>query len=298
MQLREKNSTHSILTSSSSLSTFVLTHVLTLRLPPVLHDLLTADLSDLGFDSFESEGELFKAYGPSENWTPELKREIEQWLIGHQAISRMEREVLPDQNWNAKWEASIQPLPVGSFLIRPSWHDVPDEFSDRIVLEIDPKMSFGTGYHPSTRLAIQLGESIVTGGERILDAGCGTGILALAALKLGASSAIGFDIDDWARDNAYENAERNGLLNKLEVRQGSIDCIPETGFELIFANINRHILVDFLPEMKVRLAPDGRIILAGLLFTDRHFMADVIRKNNLEILAEAREGDWWACTIG
>lgn len=275
-----------------------MTHVLTFRLPPVLHDVLTADLADLGFDSFESEGEVFKAYGPSENWNPELRREIERWLVGHQASSRIEREILQDENWNAKWEASIEPLAVGSFLIKPSWHDVPEQFADRIILEIDPKMSFGTGYHPSTRLALQLAEPIITGGETILDAGCGTGILALAALKLGASSAIGFDIDDWAKENAYENAERNGLSGRLEVRQGSIDIIPETGFEVIFANINRHILVDFMPDMKARLTPEGRIILAGLLFTDRLFMTDVIRKNGLEIFAEAREGDWWACTVG
>jgi len=159
-------------------------------------------------------------------------------------------------------------------------------------------MSFGTGYHESTRLVLRFLPGLVGGdassGERVLDAGTGTGVLAIAALKLGAASAIGFDIDPWAQTNATENALLNGVADRFEVREGSLDAVPETGFDLVLANINRNALLGLMPTFAAKLAPEGRLVLAGLLRTDRDVMLAAVRAAGLAVYDEATENEWWS----
>jgi len=271
------------------------TLALTVRLPEHYHEALIAELADLDFTAFEEGEDRVVAYGPAERWNGVRREQVEGWLAALGLPPEVSEDVQPDVNWNARWEETIEPQPVGRFLIKPTWHDVPPEHADKVVLEVDPKMAFGTGYHASTRLVLRFLPGLVRGGERVLDAGTGTGILALAALKLGADRALGFDIDPWAKTNAEENAERNGLEERFEVREGSLEVVPEAEFGLVLANINRNALLAMLPDLAGRLLQDGRIVLAGLLVEDRDAVLGALDATALALYDEASEGEWWSC---
>ncbi len=268
------------------------TLALTVAVPERYHEFIIAELAEIGFESFEEATSELIAYGQASIWDDVSREHVERWLRAVDLTPQLREEIIPDTNWNALWESSIQPISVGPFLIKPSWH--PDDGSHPIVLEIDPKMAFGTGYHESTRLALGLLAEAVGADDSVLDAGCGTGILALAALKLGARSALGFDIDPWSRVNAYENAERNGLASRFEVREGSMEVVPETGFDIILANITRQSLLGMLADLTARLNPAGRLVMAGLLVSDRAQMLEAAETHGLRLHEEASENEWWA----
>ena len=204
-----------------------------------------------------------------------------------------EEQTIAQENWNERWEESITPIVVGPFLIAPTWAEVPVA-NDKTLLRIDPKMSFGTGYHASTRLVLHFLPGLVRGSIRMLDAGTGTGILAIAALKLGAATVLGFDVDPWSVTNAEESAALNGVADRFEIREGGIESIPEDDFDLIVANINRNTLGTMLPELAEKLTQDGRLALAGLLQTDRDDMVQAIHEVNLTLYDEATEDEWWS----
>lgn len=270
------------------------TLALTVRLPDRYHEFLIAELSDLDFVSFEERDAAVIAYAPAERWSDASREEVERWLTRHRLPVAMEERVEPDENWNAKWEATIEPQAVGAFLLRPPWHDAPPEHADKLELVLEPKMAFGTGYHPTTRLVLRFLPGLVGEGAKVLDAGCGTGVLAFGALRLGAASALGFDIDPWSRVNAEENAERNGLDDRFEVREGSLEVIPESGFDLVLANINRRALLDMLPGLADRLTAEGAIVLAGLLDADRFDTIAAADRVGLRLYDEASEAGWWS----
>ena len=276
---------------------------LVLDVPDRYHEFLIAELADLDVESFAEEDDRLRAYVPATRWSAPRREHVERWLRAHDLPSVFEERVVPDENWNARWEETVRPLAVGRFLVKPTWADVPPEHADKVLLEIDPKMSFGTGYHESTRLALRFLPGLVRGGEDVLDAGTGTGVLAIAALRLGAATALGFDIDPWASTNATENAFLNGVADRFEVREGSLDIVPETGFDLVFANINRNVLLALLPGLGAKLAqpvPEkagGRLVLAGLLRSDRDVMTTAISDAGLTLYDEATEAEWWSAIV-
>lgn len=259
---------------------------------------LIADLADLGFDAFEDTPGALVAYGPATHWDG-----VARETVGHLLRTRgepeaaMQEEVLDDRDWNAAWEASIEPIVAGSFVIAPTWTDIPPEHADRTVLRIDPKMAFGTGYHESTRLVLRLLPSVVPAGGRVLDVGTGTGVLAIAALALGASSAIGVDIDPWSVANGAENASLNGVEDRFEIREGSLDVVGETGFDLVLANIIRSVLEPMLPQLRDLVMPGAPIVLAGLLMDERERMLKAAGEAGFTLLEEAAENEWWACSL-
>ncbi|NBC18008.1 MAG: 50S ribosomal protein L11 methyltransferase [Bacteroidetes bacterium] len=260
-------------------------------------ELLIAELADLDFETFRQEDDCLRAYLPAPQWTEAKRDEIEQWLRNRGLFVPVDEEVIAPRNWNELWEEAIQPLAIGPFLVKPTWADVPPEHADKLLLEIDPKMSFGTGYHESTRLVLRFLPDLITGGERVLDAGTGTGILAIAACKLGAASAVAFDIDAWAQQNAVENFLLNGVRDRVTFHAGPLDAVPETGFDLILANINRNVLLGLLPDLAARLHEGGHLVLAGLLKTERARMLGAARTHDLHLAREADEGEWWSVVL-
>ena len=269
---------------------------LTAAVPDEHREWLIAELADLDFHSFdEGDDGRLRAYGPAERWNDTRREHVERWLHARGIAAPLEERVYEPENWNARYEATIEPIEVGRFVVKPSWHDVPDD--GRIVLEVDPKMSFGTGYHESTRLVLRLLPDLVAGGERVLDAGTGTGILGLAALKLGAREALGFDIDPWASVNAAENAERNGLADRFEVREGGLEVVAETGFDLVLANIHREVLVGLLGPLAEKRAPGAPVVLAGLLEGDEPHIERAAAAAGLRLARQMHENRWWACVL-
>ena len=270
------------------------TVVVTVFLTGELQDILIAELSDLGFDAFEQEVAFIKAYTPASRWTESQRIQVNDRLRSFGIHESLKEEFIEAYNWNARWEQTIQPVAVGMFLIKPPWANVPSDFADLIVLEIAPKMSFGTGYHESTRLALRLLPPYICKGDRLLDVGTGTGILAIAALKLGAGSALAFDIDSWASNNAVENFQINGVAERAVFREGSMDVVSEDGFDVIAANIIRNVLIDLFPDFRNKTKKGGFLILAGLLTDDRQPMIETATSFGFVLDREATENEWWA----
>lgn len=280
--------------------------MLEIEIPDEYQEWLIAELDVLEFEGFDQRRNSLIAWVPQASMNDVTRETIEQLLIGigHGACILKEERV-EDRNWNEEWEQTIQPMAVGRFWIRPSWtarNPKMEEDADRIVLEIDPKMSFGTGYHETTRIMLRLMPDVFrlwaerNGGgapATILDAGTGTGILGIAALKLGAGFCFGFDVDEWSAGNTAENVLMNGVEGRFEVRQGDDSVIPENAaYDIVMANINRNILEDMSVKLAESLKPGGILMLSGLLYTDE----DIILKHGayarFRKLERQQEGDW------
>ncbi|MFN0156745.1 MAG: 50S ribosomal protein L11 methyltransferase [Bacteroidota bacterium] len=262
-------------------------------------DELSALMGQLGFEGFWEEGETLRCFISTARWNPDMKAEVERMATmlvrsSSSVTPRVSVRPIEDQNWNAEWEKTIQPIRVSDrIVIRPSWHDYAAE-PNQIVLVIDPKMSFGTGYHETTRLTLRLLEKHTHTGMRVLDIGTGTGVLAIASVKLGAAQALGVDVDEWSYSNALENARLNEVENAVAIRQGELHDVKETGFDMIVANIQRNVLEPLLPGMKARLTPRGIILLSGLLESDEQPMIDAIHAAGFRLIEELQEGEWIA----
>ncbi len=270
------------------------TVALVIQVEEDLQEYLIAELTDLDFEGFEQEEHVLRAFVPAARWNEVAREQIEQWLVAHGIDAPVREEVIEPQNWNRQWEETIRPIAVGRFLVKPTWAERPPGLGDRILLEIDPKMSFGTGYHESTRLVLRFLPDVVQAGDRVMDAGTGTGILAIAAVKLGAAAAIAFDIDEWAQENAVENVYLNEAAGRVTFREGSLDVVPETGFDVIIANIHLSVLVEMLPAFAEKARPGGRLVMAGLLRTDRERITEAAAASGFALVGEDVENEWWA----
>jgi ribosomal protein L11 methyltransferase len=264
-----------------------------------LRDQLIALLGQLGVEGFWEDEDLLKCYIPEERWSLALQEEFRRvvtWVVrsSSQPVPDIRIQILPDRNWNEEWEKTIQPLHVSPrIVISPSWHPY-QAGPDEIVLTIDPKMSFGTGYHESTRLMLNLMERYVRPGFTLLDVGTGTGVLAIAALRLGAANAIALDIDEWSYANAMENAHRNGVSDRLTILHGDITSTPSVRHDLVIANIQKSVLIPILPAMRSRMKPDGTLLLAGLLQGDSEGMTAALHAEGFSIREEVGENEWIA----
>jgi ribosomal protein L11 methyltransferase len=264
-----------------------------------LHEVFIATLGQLGFEGFWEDGDVLKAYISAPRWSSSMEEEMRSVLAlltpaGTSPLPRLSVDTILEENWNDEWEKTVLPVAVGErFLIRPSWHNLPSP-TDRIALIIDPKMSFGTGYHESTRLVLRLMERLAPLSGRLLDVGTGTGILAIAGLKLGAGSAVGVDVDEWAYENARENALLNEVAGSLEVRAGDLGAVPESGFDIILANLQLNILISMLPDLARKLTPSGTLILSGLLLQDETEIHRALSSCDLRLTDELRENEWLA----
>lgn len=266
---------------------------LTISLEDKYHEFLIAELFDMEFEGFEEKDDVLIATIPSSEFDDSKREEIERILLSFEDASVLNEEVIAPQNWNRSWEESIKPQKIGKFYVRPTWSPE-DEDNDMIELLIDPKMAFGTGYHSTTRLILEWLPEIVNKGDHILDAGTGTGILSIGALKLGATSAFGFDIDEWSKDNAEENIELNEVTG-FDVKLGSTEVIPEDKtYDLILANINRNALISLIPELLKFLAPDGRILLSGLLEEDEKVISELHSLGQLTHVQTRQQLEWIA----
>ncbi len=202
-------------------------------------------------------------------------------------------EKIEEQNWNAEWEKSIGVIEVTDRLvIKPTFRDYNSK-PGQIILQIDPKMSFGTGEHETTKLILKMLEKLDIKEKKVLDAGSGTGVLGIAAAKLGAGKVIAFDNDEWCKINGDENVILNELEEKVEIRFATIDQIPENEFDLVIANINKNILKDIYEDIIYKIAKGGTLILSGLLNTDKYEMINLYSKK-LKFIYSENLGEWIA----
>jgi ribosomal protein L11 methyltransferase len=263
-------------------------------------DTLIGVLTGLGFEAFWEDGSALKCYIPGSTWSPELLKEVEASVSRvvsgrHIPSPRFVVTTIENRNWNDAWEKTIKPIRIGSRLIvKPSWHPH-DSSPDEIVITIDPKMSFGTGHHETTRLVSRLLERHINHGDVVLDIGTGTGILAIAAITLGAGSATGIDTDEWSYHNSIENTRLNHVEEQVSVLQCSLpDLPPSPRYDVIVANIQRTVILPLLPEMKLRLKPAGKVLLSGLLQEEENETVDALHACGFRVIEEVQENEWIA----
>lgn len=207
----------------------------------------------------------------------------------------IEHELLDDRDWEREWMEDFKPLRMGQRLwIVPSWHQPPQD--DAINLKLDPGLAFGTGTHPTTALCLEWLDGLALDGDLdgldVLDVGCGSGILAIAALKLGAARAIGTDIDPQALTASRDNAERNDIeTSRLELRYP--EQMDSERFPLVLANILAGPLVELAPTIGQHVAPGGRLALSGILADQAEEVLDAYRAQGL-IMDEPCYREGWA----
>lgn len=234
-----------------------------------LSDWLIAELGPLGFDSFEQDDYELKAFIPTEQYDADATRELLDGFPVAGFSYTLTAEELPDINWNEEWEKNyFQPILLGddACLIRAPFHDPRPEVPLEII--INPKMAFGTGNHETTSL---VGEWILShdvSGQRVLDMGCGTGILGLIALKRGARHLTAIDIDPWAYANVQENAALSGVTIDEMLCGDAALLEGREGYDLILANITRNILLEDMPRYREVMRPGARLILSGFYEED------------------------------
>lgn len=258
-------------------------------------ELLIPTMVELGCRGFEEREAHLLCYLEKSDWeSQKLKTDLLGILRTISSNAEITVREFDDRNWNADWEASITPIEVGRRLaIRPSWAEyAPKE--GRMVIQIDPKMSFGTGYHETTRLTLELLESYVRPGDRMLDVGTGTGILAIAGVLLGASLAAGIDIDEWSMDNAKENVRANGLNAAISISDAPVASFGNGSFTLLAANLTLNTNLELLEEFRRVLVPGGRAIFSGLLKPDEGAMLKGLLASNFKLLGQLYENEWVA----
>jgi len=225
-------------------------------------DLLINALGEIGFDTFEEVDFGFKAYIPSVDFNQE---QLDETLLLYRDMFTFSYEVtlIPQKNWNEVWESNFEPLVIGDKIyVRATFHDPRPEFPYEIV--IDPKMAFGTGHHQTTSMMLQLMLENDFVNKKVLDMGCGTGILAIMASKLGSGEITAIDYDPVCYDSTIENAQLNNILN-VKALCGSKEVIPDEHYDTILANINRNILLDQISRYSEVLNPAVRFTLAAFM---------------------------------
>lgn len=266
-----------------------------IRTNPFIPDIVTGFLWELNISGINEEADLLKIYTDEESSIPKDKiSNLLQKLVDDNIISSFEIEAhtYEYKNWNEEWEKGLNIIEVSdSIVIKPSFKNF-ENTQNKIVITIDPKMSFGTGEHPTTKLVMQLMENYLKKGMRVLDVGTGTGILAIAAVKLGAVSATAIDNDEWCFENIKENCKLNKVDDKIEIKLSEIEQVEEKDFDLILANIQRNILMDICEDVKEKLGKKGIVIFSGLLIDDEK---DIVEKyRELYFLEHKTMGEWIA----
>jgi len=230
----------------------------------------------------------------------ETRQRIEEGLWYLSRIAPMpapQFRIIQEVNWVETWKQHYHPIPVGErLMITPAW--LPDQDAARIPIRIDPGMAFGTGTHPTTQLCLAMAEQYTLPGQPVIDVGCGSGILAIASLKLGASHALGVDIEAEAVEAVRQNAGINGVLQGFEVGLGSVTEVRQGDFSiqhapLVFANILAPILVRLFEDgMGHLVSPGGRLVLSGILQEQEESVMTAAQSQGFTLHARMQMGDW------
>ncbi len=264
---------------------------------PFLPDIVAGALWELNINGIGEDDSFIDVYTEEDsNVTAEDVSRVLKKLKAENLIESFEIATfkLEDKNWNAEWEKNIKVIKVSDKLvIKPTFKDY-SPLPDETVIEIDPKMSFGTGEHETTRLALRLLEKYVLPDAKVLDVGSGTAVLSIYSALLGAESVLAVDNNDWCYQNGVENVRRNSVSEKVKVLLGEIYDVNENDFDLVIANINKNVLLEIKDELTAKVKDGGRLILSGVLLTDAEQMKTTYSEKGMTPLEILTENEWIA----
>ncbi len=260
------------------------------EMPVHEHELILALLSHYGFEGFREELGRILAYIPEDSYHEE---DFQAFIDRHglyEKIESIEARSIPDQNWNEIWESEYQAVRVTSnCYVRAPFHPSPGKVDYDIV--ISPKMSFGTAHHETTRGMLQMMLTMDFQGKAVLDLGCGTGILAILAEKMGAKTILALDNDPWAYRNTLENIALNDCLS-IEVLQAELSFISNKTFDVILANINLNSLLGVMDQFPVRLRSGGILMLSGFFSDGLQRINSAAGRNGLDFVVKQVMNNW------
>jgi len=255
-------------------------------------DLLINELADIGFDTFQQAEFGFNAYVSEADFDKQVLDDRIAHFRGKFHFS-YEINLIPQQNWNEVWESNFEPIQIRDKVwVRATFHQAKPEFPIEII--IDPKMAFGTGHHETTSMMMGMMLDSDFNGKKILDMGCGTGILAILAEKLGAADLAAVDLDLTCYDSTIENTQLNGC-GHIRAFCGSKEAIPIEQYDIILANINRNILLDQMDRYAWVLKPGGELLLSGFYeIPDLAIITDEAAKYGLKYAGHEKNKEWVA----
>lgn len=260
-----------------------------------LYDLAIGFLWQLPIIGIEEKNDELIVTFPIEDFTDELKTRLYEIISENLPGTFVSKEeLIEEKNWNEEWESSICPIKIGeNIIVSPSWRAVEEKIKFNII--INPKMAFGTGSHSTTKMMCLLLEKIVQKDSFWIDAGTGTGILAILAIKLGAKRVLAIENDSWAIDNASENFEINGLSNYIELIKSDVTNYKLPKADGICANLSIALIQKCWDNFRQSLIENkGDLLLSGLLIYDRDEIMISARKNGFELTQCLTDEEWIA----
>lgn len=265
----------------------------------IARDLLTDALGEAGFETFEDTEDGIKGYVQESLFDENAMNDvISNFMLPDVTINANIQEA-EYKNWNEEWEeAGFERININdSITIYDARHDDGNGIASGISIGIETKQAFGTGTHETTRMIVSTLLNIDIKGKRVLDCGCGTGILGIAASKLGASEVVGYDIDEWSSENAIHNAELNGVGNmKVMLGDASVLKSVEGKFDVVLANINRNILLADMPAFVSVMADNSLLILSGFYASDVDLLIEKASSLGLSKI-DSKSDSEWTCLV-
>lgn len=265
-------------------------------------DLLYWDYVDENI-KHQDQNVIIKAYYLENLYTEQMKLKIKDGISKIEKIlkissSEISEKVINEEDWANEWKKHYKPIKVGqSIIVKPSWEDYTKQ-ANEIVIEMDPGMAFGTGTHESTYMCLEFIEKFIGNRKRILDIGCGSGILSITGIKLGAESAFAIDIDEVAIKVAKENALNNKIQSNIVVKKAKIQEINSgEKYDLVLANIVANVIIEISPIVKNFLDENGLFIISGIIKERQEEVQNCLKNNNYKIIETKNMGEWVAMVV-
>ena len=265
--------------------------IIHLEIPNLLsREIIMTELSYINYESFEELENGLQAYILEENYEEKALQNLITTYEKQTDIKWLSTAPLPNKNWNALWESNFKYVALDDkLLIKAPFHEVEGDFEHTIVIE--PKMAFGTGHHATTYMVSQQMLTMNFEGKKVLDFGCGTGILAMLAEMLGSKQIIAIDYDPLSYENTLENAAKNQLKH-IETRLGTHEAIGDDTFDIILANINRNVILHTFGKLCNALHEKGYILFSGILETDMELIKQEAQKHHLHFVDSLHKDNW------